>query len=203
LARRHAAPGDVRARRRSARRDTGGAAASCAVRAAGGRHSRDRAARRRQRALHAGRGAAGAGRGMTLAMQVLQRLAAARAAEEGTPQFVSGAALAAEFAVTRSAIWKAMGLPRGRGPEVQASTHRGYRLVRPASPLTAAGVLQRLSPGVRARLREGRCATEIASTNSELLERGAPPPGRFDFLTAEYQSAGRGRMGRSWLAPPG
>ncbi|MFO7324671.1 MAG: biotin--[acetyl-CoA-carboxylase] ligase [Pseudomonadota bacterium] len=140
---------------------------------------------------------------MTLAMQVLQRLAAARAAEEGTPQFVSGAALAAEFAVTRSAIWKAMGLLRERGTEIEAITHRGYRLVRPASPLTAAGVLQRLSPGVRARLREGRCATEIASTNSELLERGAPPPGRFDFLTAEYQSAGRGRMGRSWLAPPG
>jgi BirA family biotin operon repressor/biotin-[acetyl-CoA-carboxylase] ligase len=140
---------------------------------------------------------------MTLAMQVLQRLAAARAAEDGAPQFVSGAALAAEFAVTRSAIWKAMGVLRERGTEIEAITHRGYRLLRPATPLTTAGVLQRLSPGTQARLREGRCRTETVSTNSELLERGAPPPGQFDFLTAEYQSAGRGRLGRSWLAPPG
>ena len=29
------------------------------------------------------------------------------------------------------------------------------------------------------------------------------PPGRFDFLTAEYQSAGRGRRTRRWFAPPG
>jgi BirA family biotin operon repressor/biotin-[acetyl-CoA-carboxylase] ligase len=140
---------------------------------------------------------------MTLAMQVLQRLASARAAEDGTPRFVSGAALAEEFAVTRSAIWKAMGVLRERGTEIEATTHRGYRLVRPASPLTAEGVLQRLSPEARARLRDGQCLTETGSTNSALLERGAPPPGHFDFLTAEYQSAGRGRLGRSWLAPPG
>ncbi len=140
---------------------------------------------------------------MSLAMRVLQRLAAARAHEDATPQFVSGAAMAAELAVTRSAVWKAMGILRERGTEIEAITHRGYRLLRPTSPLGADGVLQRLSPAVRACLREGRCVDEIASTNSALMERGAPPPGQFDFLTAEYQSAGRGRLGRTWLAPPG
>ena len=140
---------------------------------------------------------------MTLAMQVLQRLAAARAEEDATPRFVSGAALATEFAVTRSAIWKAMGILRERGTEIEAITHRGYRLLHPASPLTTAGVLARLQPATRDRLREGRCLAEIASTNSALMEAGAPPPGQFDVLTAEYQSAGRGRLGRSWLAPPG
>ena len=136
-------------------------------------------------------------------MQVLQRLAAARAQEDAGPHFVSGAALAAEFAVTRSAVWKAMGILRERGTEIEAITHRGYRLLRPASPLTAAGVLQKLSAATQSRLREGHCLEEIASTNSALMERGAPPPGQFDFLTAEYQSAGRGRLGRTWLAPPG
>jgi BirA family biotin operon repressor/biotin-[acetyl-CoA-carboxylase] ligase len=141
---------------------------------------------------------------MTLAMQVLQRLAAARAAEDkAAPLFVSGAALATEFNVTRSAVWKAIGVLRERGTEIEAITHRGYRLLQPTSPLTRDGVVQRLSPAVRARLREGHCAEEIASTNSALMERGAPPAGQFDFLTAEYQSAGRGRLGRSWLAPPG
>lgn len=140
---------------------------------------------------------------MSLALQILQQLAAARAAETGTPQPVSGAQLAAHFGVTRSAIWKAIGQLREYGTEIEAGTHRGYRLAAATSPLDAEGVIARLQPATRARLREGRCVDAIASTNSALLERGAPPPGQFDFLTAEYQSAGRGRRGRSWLAPPG
>ncbi|HWL61191.1 MAG TPA: biotin--[acetyl-CoA-carboxylase] ligase [Steroidobacteraceae bacterium] len=140
---------------------------------------------------------------MTLAMELLQRLATSRAAEKDTPLFLSGAALAAEFTVTRSAIWKAIGLLRQRGTEIQAVTHRGYRLARPASPLRVEGVLARLSPDTRARVRNGHCEDEVPSTSTVLLERGAPPPGQFDFLSAEYQRAGRGRLGRSWLAPPG
>jgi BirA family biotin operon repressor/biotin-[acetyl-CoA-carboxylase] ligase len=140
---------------------------------------------------------------MSLAMELLQRLALARAGENGRPEFVSGSALAAEFEVTRSAIWKAIGSLRERGTEIEAVTHRGYRLAQPATPLTAAGVMARLSSGTRACVREGRCVAEIASTSSELLERGAPPPGRFDFLSAEFQHAGRGRLGRSWLGAPG
>lgn len=140
---------------------------------------------------------------MSLAMQVLQRLAAARANEAGVRQFVSGAALAGEFSVTRSAIWKAMGQLRALGTSIDAITHHGYRLTLPASPLDTGGVIRQLAPGTRARLREGRCVPMLASTSSALLERAAPPPGQFDFLTAEHQSAGRGRRGRSWLAPPG
>jgi BirA family biotin operon repressor/biotin-[acetyl-CoA-carboxylase] ligase len=140
---------------------------------------------------------------MNLAMEVLHRLAGARAAENGAPRFVSGSALAKELSVTRSAVWKAIVALRGRGTEIEAITHRGYRLLQSSSPLTTAGVIDRLTPDTRARLRHGECLPEISSTNSALLERGAPPPGRFDFLTAEYQSAGRGRLGRSWLAPPG
>jgi BirA family biotin operon repressor/biotin-[acetyl-CoA-carboxylase] ligase len=82
-------------------------------------------------------------------------------------------------------------------------THQGYRLALPASPLETAAVLALLAPATRAALRTGECAGAMVSTNTALLERGAPPPGQFDFLTAEYQSAGRGRRGRSWLAPPG
>lgn len=140
---------------------------------------------------------------MALALQLLHKLAAARAAETAGPGFVSGAALAAEFHVTRSAIWKAIGQLRELGTEVEAITHRGYRLVQPASPLDADGVIACLAPATRERLREGQCVPSIGSTNSALLERGAPAPGQFDFLTTELQSAGRGRRGRSWFAPPG
>jgi BirA family biotin operon repressor/biotin-[acetyl-CoA-carboxylase] ligase len=140
---------------------------------------------------------------MSFPAQLLQRLATARAAEDGAPAYVSGAALATDFKVTRSAIWKAIGHLRELGTEIEAITHRGYRLALPTSPLTTAGVLARLPPATRARLRDGQCMAAIESTNSALLARGPPPEGSFDFLTAEYQSAGRGRRGRNWLAPPG
>lgn len=140
---------------------------------------------------------------MSLPAELLQRLAAARASEQGVPRFVSGAALAADFKLTRSAIWKAVNRLRELGTEIDAITHRGYRLVLPSSPLATAGVLARLASDSSARLREGQCLPETDSTNSALLKRAAPPPGQFDFLTAEFQSAGRGRRGRNWLAAPG
>jgi BirA family transcriptional regulator, biotin operon repressor / biotin---[acetyl-CoA-carboxylase] ligase len=137
---------------------------------------------------------------MTLVLDVLQRLAAHR----GTPgAFVSGAELAADFGVTRSAVWKAIGRLRAMGTQVDAVTNRGYRLTLPTTPLDAATVRALLPAPLRAALREGECAGELDSTNARLLARAAPPAGQFDFLTAEFQSAGRGRRGRSWLAPPG
>jgi len=140
---------------------------------------------------------------MRLAMSLLQSLAVARAGESRAHQFVSGAQLAAQFGVTRSAIWKAVEELRGLGTPVQALPHEGYRLAHPLSPLDAASVIALLPSSTRALLREGTCLGATSSTNWLLLERGVPPAGRFDFLTAEHQSAGRGRRGRSWLAPPG
>lgn len=138
---------------------------------------------------------------MTLALEVLQRLAARRDGAAGG--FVSGAELAAQFGVTRSAVWKAIGRLRAMGTPVDAVTNRGYRLALPTTPLDAATVQSLLPAQLRAALRTGDCAGEVDSTNAQLLARPGPPAGRFDFLTAEYQSAGRGRRGRSWLAPPG
>jgi BirA family transcriptional regulator, biotin operon repressor / biotin---[acetyl-CoA-carboxylase] ligase len=43
----------------------------------------------------------------------------------------------------------------------------------------------------------------IASTNAALLERANPKAGTSEILLAEYQTAGRGRRGRAWVAPPG
>lgn len=137
---------------------------------------------------------------MSLAMRVLQQLAAEPAKDA---RFISGAELARQFGVTRTAIWKAIEQLRGMGLQVEAITHRGYRLPDAISPLDVSCVRGLLSDGTRASLRNGECTGEIDSTNSALLARAAPPPGQFDFITAEHQSAGRGRRGRSWLAPPG
>lgn len=140
---------------------------------------------------------------MQLAMRVLDVLATERELEVGDPRFVSGATLADEFKVTRSAVWKAVSQLRDLGTPIEAVTNHGYRIAIPTSPLQAQAVRALLEPGVNALLRNGECVGSVTSTNATLMERDPPPPGQFDFLTAEYQSAGRGRRGRSWLAPPG
>lgn len=43
---------------------------------------------------------------------------------------------------------------------------------------------------------------EIGSTNAELLARAASGAADRTVLLAEYQAAGRGRLGRPWTAPP-
>jgi len=44
--------------------------------------------------------------------------------------------------------------------------------------------------------------SEIESTNSYLLEQPCPQPGRFRVALAEHQTAGRGRLSRSWYSTP-
>jgi BirA family transcriptional regulator, biotin operon repressor / biotin---[acetyl-CoA-carboxylase] ligase len=53
------------------------------------------------------------------------------------------------------------------------------------------------------RFADVREVAEIGSTNTALLEeaRAGAPEGR--VLVADHQSAGRGRLGRTWQAPPG
>ncbi len=55
-------------------------------------------------------------------------------------------------------------------------------------------------PGARLEILE--VFSEIESTNSYLLDKPAPPPGRFRVALADYQTAGRGRMNRTWQSPP-
>jgi BirA family transcriptional regulator, biotin operon repressor / biotin---[acetyl-CoA-carboxylase] ligase len=115
----------------------------------------------------------------------------------------SGEQLAAERGVSRSAVWKAVGALQELGLTIEAAPHRGYRLTAPVTPLEASNIVSQLSSAVTERLRGAEVVWSLPSTNSALLARSEPPVGKFDFLLAEYQSAGRGRRARQWLAPPG
>ena len=118
-------------------------------------------------------------------------------------QFHSGTRLAAACDVSRSAIWKAIAALRALGVTVHAVAHRGYRLPRATAMLEASRIRKALPKAIASRLRHGACVWSTGSTNADLMELSGLPPGRFDFLTAEYQSAGRGRRARTWFAPPG
>ena len=67
--------------------------------------------------------------------------------------------------------------------------------------LNDAVILSELDPGVEQRLARLEIHDEIDSTNRALLDDDAPAEGKLAVCLAEYQSAGRGRRGRSWVAP--
>jgi BirA family biotin operon repressor/biotin-[acetyl-CoA-carboxylase] ligase len=124
-------------------------------------------------------------------------------AELGDGQFHSGEDLAKSLGVTRSAVWKAANALRDLGTPMEAVRNRGYKLPGASEPLASARIRELLPAGVDERLSRLDVAWSTASTNTELIERPYPAQGRSEVLLAEFQTAGRGRRGRTWLAPPG
>jgi BirA family transcriptional regulator, biotin operon repressor / biotin---[acetyl-CoA-carboxylase] ligase len=118
-------------------------------------------------------------------------------------RFHSGEELARRLRVSRSAVWKAAGTLRALGAELQGVRNRGYRLSAATEPLVSTAIRAHLPRELRARVVRLETVWSIASTNSALLERAGPENGASEVLLAEHQSAGRGRRGRAWLAPPG
>jgi BirA family biotin operon repressor/biotin-[acetyl-CoA-carboxylase] ligase len=118
-------------------------------------------------------------------------------------EFHSGEVLAAELAVSRSAVWKAAKALRELGAIVHAVRNRGYRLPATGEPLDGARIMELLSTAARDHVRRVDTTWTLLSTNTVLMERPHPPVGSGEALLAEYQTAGRGRRGRTWVAPPG
>lgn len=139
----------------------------------------------------------------SLPQKLFSALAQATKVSGNERRWLSGAALAAEFAVSRSAISKAAMELRTLGLALEALPRQGYRLRRPVFALDVTAVLEALPDAVRAGVHHGDCVWQTGSTNADLLALAAPPAGQIDFLAAEIQREGRGRRGRRWLAPPG
>ena len=125
-------------------------------------------------------------------MALLQRLADGQAH--------SGEDLARRFGVTRATIWKQVGKLQQWGLHVQGVPGSGYRLNEPIDLLDREALAAYASTRSGTRLE---VFTELESTNRQLLDGPAPDPGMLAACVAEYQSAGRGRRGRSWQAPLG
>jgi len=127
-----------------------------------------------------------------LAFNVLRRLA------DGA--FHSGAALAAAFRVSRGTIWNAVGAIEAAGIEVYKVRGRGYRLGAELSMLGREAVLAHVG---RAASRFSLTIVDAcASTNTLLLERAQSGGAAGEAIAAEWQTQGRGRLGRPWRAVP-
>jgi BirA family biotin operon repressor/biotin-[acetyl-CoA-carboxylase] ligase len=115
----------------------------------------------------------------------------------------SGEWLASELRQTRAAVWKGVERLRGIGIEVQALARRGYRLANPVELLDARRIRAELGGDRAAHLHGLELLFEVGSTNTRLLSGPPPPASTADVCLSELQHAGRGRLGRRWLAPFG
>jgi BirA family biotin operon repressor/biotin-[acetyl-CoA-carboxylase] ligase len=118
-------------------------------------------------------------------------------------EFQSGEALAADLAVTRAAVWKAVEQLRELGVGLDAQTNKGYRLASGVSALSADVIMEQLPRAVRERVEALLVEWTLESTNTRLLESLPPAAGNVSVVLAENQTGGRGRRGRGWIAPPG
>ena len=112
-------------------------------------------------------------------------------------RFTSGAALATQFSVSRSAISDALKEATDNGVEIFKLTRRGYKLAAPLDLLSLNVVRQCL--GNDAARVDIDVLDTVDSTNSELARRSvnvALPSGT--CIVTEIQTAGRGRRGRTW-----
>jgi BirA family transcriptional regulator, biotin operon repressor / biotin---[acetyl-CoA-carboxylase] ligase len=118
-------------------------------------------------------------------------------------EFHSGEQLAETLGVSRGAVWKAVESLRELGATLHAVRNKGYRLRSGSDALDSKQIATLLQEATRAHVRSVDAAWTVDSTNSVLLARPNPPFGTCEVMLAEYQTAGRGRLGRTWLAPPG
>lgn len=115
--------------------------------------------------------------------------------------FVSGAALSKVLGMSRTAVWKHVKGLRADGYQIEAVPARGYRLV--SSPkllnrheITAGLVTRRIASSLV-------CLKETESTNAVAFKMAEDGAEEGTVVIADAQSAGKGRLGRIWLSPPG
>src|SRR5258707_15106859 len=131
---------------------------------------------------------------MTLDVKILNAL---RAAEDDA---VSGAELSQQLGVRRAAIWARIQELRSLGYDIEASPHRGYRLLSAPDLLHADDLISRLGK-TKVIGRDIHVFQETTSTNDvvEKFARDNIKEGVVVF--AESQTKGRGRLGRKWPSP--
>lgn len=115
----------------------------------------------------------------------------------------SGEALAKRLRVSRSAVWKLVNSLRALGVEVQSVPRQGYHLERAVDLYDAEQIKAQIPASALAAIERLDVLLTVDSTNRYVSSNPVVQPGNAVLCLAEIQQAGRGRRGRSWLAPFG
>jgi BirA family biotin operon repressor/biotin-[acetyl-CoA-carboxylase] ligase len=114
--------------------------------------------------------------------------------------FHSGTALGKELGITRAAVWQHIQHLLSLGLRIDALSGKGYRLSQRLDLLDSDGILSQIQASAHQKISKIAILPCVDSTNNYL--RKQPHSGQgVSICLAEFQSNGRGRMGRSWISP--
>lgn len=117
-------------------------------------------------------------------------------------EFHSGERMAEQLSITRAAVWKAIKALRELGIELE-SQHQGYRLANAIDLYDAQKITAAMPAHAQHKLARVDTLFSVDSTNRYLTEHPATQAGQAVLCVGELQQAGRGRRGRTWIAPFG
>lgn len=118
---------------------------------------------------------------------------------EGT--VISGEEIAGRLHVSRNSVWKAVNRLREAGYAIESGTNRGYRLLSSPDVLRAQDIERAL--GSLAGRYDIRVLAQTDSTNREAADAAANGAPDGTVVVADTQTAGQGRLGRSFFSPSG
>lgn len=116
--------------------------------------------------------------------------------EENPGKSCSGEEIAGQLSVTRAAVWKAVRALLADGCEIESCPSHGYRLISHGSMLCESGIQAFLkSDNIEIIVLD-----TVDSTNNYAKTH---PSDKISLITADSQTGGRGRRGRSFFSPKG
>ncbi len=133
-------------------------------------------------------------------------------------KFHSGEAIAVDLGLTRAAVWKQVSKLKQMGLTVDSVRGRGYRIRQRLDLLNLEKIQTTMSGSAQSLIKSIKVHTIIDSSSDYLKQLLQYPERRMDLAAeqyfcddsapgyvclAEYQTQGRGRRGRDWLAPFG
>lgn len=115
-------------------------------------------------------------------------------------EYISGEKLAEKFGKSRAAVWKAVKALQKDGYTINAVTNRGYSMADDGDILNGMKIKSLMKHKINVIHY-----SEIDSTNTQakrLINSGESGSGAL-LITADRQTAGRGRQGKSFYSPQG
>lgn len=114
--------------------------------------------------------------------------------------FVSGETIAEKLGISRTAVWKMISELRSDGLDIEAVTNKGYKIVSEGRILSETVIRKYLTEN---RNRNMYVLKSVDSTNNYAKKLAAEGAESGTLVTADMQTAGKGRMGRSFNSPAG
>ena len=114
-------------------------------------------------------------------------------------QSVSGETLGEALGISRAAVWKGINALRKDGYPIEAITNKGYCLAGSQDYLSSTEISRHLRP--EAGNIEIQVYDSVESTNKTAKELALTEPDHFIAVISNEQTAGRGRLGRSFYSP--